>query len=178
MWSEHAGETSVGCALYTAGTQRLPGYVVANVHLAEIERGASAEGAAARLETLLAATGDPEPAGLYGEVLLSQGEVERAEAFIAQAAARYDALLAKHRLAFADHGAEFFAGPGGDPDRALALALDNLDNRRNDRAYQVAIESALAAGEAGLACALAAEAGSDNASVVLDELVASLACAD
>lgn len=175
MWAEQADRPDLGCTLYGEGTARLPSYVVANVHLAELEQEASVAAATRRLEALIGQTGDPEPAGLLGEILLAQGEEEAAAPLIAQAKARYDELLARHRLAFADHGAEFFMGPGADPARALDLALDNLDNRPNDRAYQVAIEAALTADEPSLACAIAAETR-DGASPVLADLVASLDC--
>ena len=86
-------------------------------------------------------------------------------------------LLASHRAAFLDHGAEFFAGPGADPDRALAMARENLESRRNGRAFVVAIESALAAGQPAEACALARESEDQRRyHPVLDGLVEGLAC--
>src|SRR5690606_26382190 len=96
MWAEQADRRDLGCALYGEGTRRLPAYVVANVHLAEIEREASPSRAIARLGSILA-SGDPEPAGLLGEILLAEGDPAEAAPLIAQAEARYDELLAKHR---------------------------------------------------------------------------------
>jgi hypothetical protein len=43
-------------------------------------------------------------------------------------------LLARHRDAFADHAAEFWLTVGGDPERALRLALHNLSVRQTPRA--------------------------------------------
>ncbi|HEU5073686.1 MAG TPA: hypothetical protein VFU02_05925, partial [Polyangiaceae bacterium] len=45
-----------------------------------------------------------------------------------------------------------------DPERALDLALANLEHRTDDRAYQIVIEAALAADVASVACDAAREA--------------------
>jgi hypothetical protein len=50
------------------------------------------------------------------------------------AQARYDELLARHHDAFADHAAEFWLTIGGDPERALSLARQNLSLRQTRRA--------------------------------------------
>ncbi|MAQ16308.1 MAG: hypothetical protein CMN30_16150 [Sandaracinus sp.] len=155
MWAESADRPDLARPLYEEAVRRLPVYVVANVHLAELEAtSGEVDTARARLRTLVdRGAEDPEPAGYLGEL-----GVDDAGALIAQAAARYEVLLGRHREAFADHGSEFFAGPGGDPARGLELALFNLENRRNARAYVVAIEAAGAAGEEQRACDLALEA--------------------
>ncbi|WP_459181366.1 hypothetical protein [Streptomyces sp.] len=49
-----------------------------------------------------------------------------AECWRAQAAARYDELLTRHPEAYADHAEEFWLTVGGDPERALRLARQNL----------------------------------------------------
>lgn len=162
MWSEMADRPDLGEARYREATNRIPGFVVANVHLAELE---GRRTAIERLRVL--ETEDPEPLGLLAELV----EDSEAQKLAAAAIERYDALLARHRAAFADHGAEFFTGPGGDPARGLELARFNLSQRKTDRAYQVAIESAFAARETQLACSLAAEAGPERASVPLQQLV-------
>jgi transposase len=48
----------------------------------------------------------------------------------------FDAVLHRHLLAFADHGAEFYAGSGNDQRRALDLARINVANRPTLRALQ------------------------------------------
>lgn len=178
MWSEMAERPDRGCALYTSGVTRLPGYVVAQTHLAEIEaESGNMTRAIARLRAIIPDTPDPEPMGLLGELLLARGESrDRAEAegLIATAKARYDDLLARYPLAFADHAAEFFMGPGEDPARALELAMGNLDQRQNDRAFSIAIAAAKAAGEPALACKFARRAGSARASVGLRQTSAEL----
>jgi tetratricopeptide (TPR) repeat protein len=153
MWAEAADRPELAFGLYQEAVERLPGYIVANVHLAEVEaeRG-DVEGAIERLTRLASDTEDPEPAGLLAELLLERDPAASA-AYGAHARARYDALLAEHRLAFADHAAEFFMGPiGADPARAVELALDNLANRSTARAHLVALKAATVAGDRELVC--------------------------
>lgn len=155
MWAERAGDMARGRAHYERATAVLPGYVVANVHLAEVEAGeGDLDSARRRLRLLVdAGTQDPEPRGLLST--LAETKDERA-LLREEAASRYRALIRRHPLAFLDHAAEFFADV--DPEFALELALDNLDNRADDRAYQIAIEAALAAADASVACDLAEQA--------------------
>ena len=158
MWAESADRPDLAVPLYEEAVRRLPGYVVANVHLAELEaemgNTASAMG---RLEPLAASVGDPEPGGLLGELIRESNPAESMR-LAHQAGARYDQLLSRHRAAFLDHGAEFFSGPGEDTARGLALARENLELRPTARAYVVAIESATAHGDGELACEYAASA--------------------
>jgi hypothetical protein len=50
-------------------------------------------------------------------------ERPRGALHLAAARSGFEALLAKHPLAFADHGAEFYAGSGNDPGRASSSRL-------------------------------------------------------
>ena len=70
----------------------------------------------------------------------------------------FESLLAKHPLAFADHGAEFYLGSGDDPRRALELARLNLANRPTLRAFEQAVAAARAAGDSNAAGRLRHEA--------------------
>jgi hypothetical protein len=77
----------------------------------------------------------------------------RGEREISLARQRFEWVLARHALAFADHAAEFYLGPGVDAERAWVLAQLNLANRETDRAVALAIRAAGATGrdlEAGL----------------------------
>jgi tetratricopeptide (TPR) repeat protein len=174
MWSEQAGRRDRGCALYREAVAILPSYVVANVHLAEIERHGDPVSAAARLRRVVASTYDPEPSGLLGTVL-GPTEPEAAAGYVAAAEQRYGELLDHYPLAFADHAAEFFMGPGHQPARALDLALSNLANRPTERAYDLAIRAASAAGNPELGCQLASEAGTPFASHPLETLLEQMA---
>jgi tetratricopeptide (TPR) repeat protein len=149
MWTEQAGDIVRGESMYAKALTYLPEFALANIHLAEIEaaRGDLAP-AVARLERVVASTQEPEPEALalLGQLHVRTGETERGECEILLARQRYDTLLARHPLAFADHAAEFYLGPGADPARAWDLARRNLANRQTDRAYLLAIKAAIATG--------------------------------
>jgi len=159
MWTEQGRDPARGEALYRRALDHLPEFATANIHLAEIEaaRGDLAL-AIARLERVAASSAEPEALGLLGALHLRTGEPARGRAEIARAAERFDALLARHPLAFADHAAAFYLGPGADPDRAWPLAEHNLANRATDRAFALAIAAAQATGRRGEVCALVASA--------------------
>ena len=167
MWAEQADRPDRAEPFYAEAVRRLPQYVVANVHLAEIEahsgrRDAAIErlrGLTDRVERGVPATLDPEPLGLLGELLAERtpGDPAAAE-LIGRARAGYERLLEQHRTAFLDHGAEFFSGPGADATRGLALAQENLTLRPTPRAYALTIEAAFAAHDVGLGCRLLDEA--------------------
>jgi tetratricopeptide (TPR) repeat protein len=175
MWAELANAPERAIPLYTEAVRRLPQFVVANVHLAELElaRG-QRDVAEQRLRSFTAQGDDPEPWARLGELLLAAHPGDAgAEALIARAGKRYEELLSEQRTAFLDHAAEFFAGPGANPKRAVELARDNLALRQTGRAYQLAVQSALAAGDRDLACgfisqANAAAPSSRNLSALLE----------
>ncbi len=175
MWAEMADLPERALPCYAEAVRRLPQYVAANVHLAELEvaRGARAS-AIERLRRIVDQTSDPEPYGQLGALLLAQHPDDaRGLELLASARAGYDQLLLQHRSAFLDHAAEFFAGPAGDPTRALTLALENLELRRTPRAHALVVEAAVAAGDMALACrfieaALPSEGRSANLRALLE----------
>jgi hypothetical protein len=79
--------------------------------------------------------------------MTAEGRVAEAAPQLDAARSGFEALLDKHLLAFADHGAEFYAGSGSDALRALELAQVNLRNRPTLRAFQQTYTIAVAAGE-------------------------------
>jgi tetratricopeptide (TPR) repeat protein len=160
MWAELADAPERALPLYAEAVQRLPQYVVANVHLAELEAGrGQPEAAVQRLQRLISQTDDPEPLGYLGELLTHANPGDApGQQLLGRARAGYDELLKQHRAAFLDHAAEFFSGPGHDPPRALELATENLALRPTGRAYALAIEAALAAQNRPLACDLVSRA--------------------
>lgn len=112
--------------LLAAAHARLPSYAAATGHLGEVE--ATLGNTARAMELLEAAaesSGDPDPAGQLSRVLAGAGFTREAEAWRDRAAAGFRRLVASHPEAFADHAAEFWLGPGGDPDLALRLARRN-----------------------------------------------------
>lgn len=142
MWAEMAGHPERALPLYEDAVRILPGYVVANVHLAELEALLGFDDdAIERLDSVMQWTEDPEPFGLLAE-LIREEQPALAQALIDEADQRYNRLLSRHPLAFADHAAEFYRGPGAVPERAAALACRNLANRQNRRARELARELA------------------------------------
>jgi tetratricopeptide (TPR) repeat protein len=162
MWAERAGRPGRAVELYREAVRRVPEHVSANVHLAELEVDLGMRDIAiARLRGVAAWSADPEPSAVLA-ALLAIDEPEEAERHRAIAIARYELLLSTHRLAYADHATELFLGAGGDPQRALTLALENLENRHTERAYDLAIRAAAAAGDPARACRLAEEIALDR----------------
>lgn len=155
MWAEQGGDATRGEALYTQALSYLPEFVAANIHLAELEvaRGDLAS-AMARLERIVASSNEPEALGLLGKLHSQTGDPVRGAREISLARQRYESLLARHPLAFADHAAEFYLGSGADAERAWILAQQNLANRETDRAAALAIKAAEATGRYPDACAL------------------------
>lgn len=133
MWAEQAGDPQRGARHLARALDYLPQFVAASLHLAEIE---TARGdvtiAAARLERV-AGSGDPEVLALLGR-LHAAADPARGAREIAAARDRFEALLARQPLAFADHAAEFYLGAGADVQRALRLATANYAERQTPRA--------------------------------------------
>ena len=141
FWMEH-DDLSRARIWLEAATNRLPAYVPARGHLAEVEAGLGDSAAAiARLRPLTLASDDPDYATQLARILADVGEVEEAGTWREKARARYDELLSRHPEAFADHAAEFWLTVGDDPERALRLARQNLSLRRTPRARALVRES-------------------------------------
>lgn len=150
MWEERGGEPARAEELYAQALAYLPEFVAANIHIAELEiaRGDFAS-SIARLERVVASSGEPEALALLGKLHIRAGSPMRGRSEISRARQRYESLLARHPLAFADHAAEFYLGPGADAERAWVLAQQNLAVRETDRALALAIGAAWAAGRHG-----------------------------
>jgi tetratricopeptide (TPR) repeat protein len=136
-WMEHDDlrRARTWCA---AAVRRLPPYVPAQGHLAEIDAAVGdTEAAIARLRSLARASDDPDYATQLARILRDAGQTEEAQTWRAKAEARYDELLAHHRDAFTDHAAEFWLTIGGNPGRALLLAQQNLSLRQTPRSREL-----------------------------------------
>ena len=160
LWGEVVPEQRLARAehWYRKAVASLPCYVRARVHLAEIcSAMARADEAEAMLRPALAG-GDPEASWRLADVLIGEGRFDEAVLHLEVARSGFERLLVEHRLAFADHGAEFYIGIGGDPLRALELAQINLANRPTLRAFQQTYAIALEAGEIEIATELHARA--------------------
>jgi Flp pilus assembly protein TadD len=142
-------------AAYLAALARLPRHAAAAGHLAGIF---AIEGNLSRAEELLlplAALDDPEYEGQLAAVL-SRRDAANAARLRTDAAARYEALLARHPEAFADHAARFYLP--FDPARALSLARVNLAVRQTWEAFDLALSAAVAARDGATGCAVARRA--------------------
>jgi len=160
LWGELAPDRQLSRAeqWYLKATVTLPSYVRARVHLSEIQL---AEGRLADAEATLGpaiVSGDPEAAWRLADVLLVAGRAVEAEQHMEAARTGFESLLDKHLLAFADHGAEFYAGSGGDLLRALELAQVNLRNRPTLRAFKQTHAIAVEAGQDDVAAEVFAKA--------------------
>ncbi len=123
---------------YRRAIGHLPGYVKARVHLAEIYASQDETDDAETLLRPALSSRDPEVRWRLADVLFAQERFEEAEIQLDAARVGFDQLLGRHRLAFADHAAEFYAGSGHDCSRALELARANVANRPTRRAIKQA----------------------------------------
>jgi hypothetical protein len=152
LWGERIPTPQVGLAAkwYHTALNYLPCYVKARVHLAEIllRNGETAD--AENLLRPVIVSGDPEVYRRLAEVAEATANAEEVETFMEAARSGFEALLARHPLAFADHATEFYLSHGADPARAFELAQLNLANRPTPRAFELVRDAARAVGESGV----------------------------
>lgn len=146
---EKNGDRANARAYYTRAVRILPLYAKAAAHLATYE---TAQRAVAILEPVAVRSDDPEVHAELGDALRRVGRAADSQAELAKARAQYEALLLKHREAFADHAARFWMGAGADPPRALPLAAENAKLRPTDEALSLWLEAAQAAHDAAATC--------------------------
>lgn len=144
---EQKGELAAARQFYEAGHIRLATLEV-TTHLAQtmIATG-DTNGAKKLVEATLVEHRHPDLLGLAVQL----GHPELA----AEATQAWERYVKALPLAFSDHAARYFLGPGKDPARALALAQQNLVNRDTPEARALVAEAAVAAGDAKAACAAA-----------------------
>jgi tetratricopeptide (TPR) repeat protein len=163
MWTEQGRDSTRGAALYRQALTYVPEFATASIHLAEIEVGrGELRSAMARLERVVASSNEPEAVALLGALHVRTGDPKRGWHEISLSRQRFESLLARHPLAFADHAAEFYLGPGADAERAWVMAQQNLANRETPRALALAIKAARATGRSPEERALVARAAADS----------------
>jgi hypothetical protein len=138
LWGElvPVPDPNLAALWYRRALAYLPGYVKARVHLAEIYASQNQNGDAEALLVPALSSRDPEVQWRLADVMVAQERLEEAKTYLARARFRFDELLEKHRLAFADHAAEFYADSGNECLRALELARTNAVNRPTRRAIR------------------------------------------
>ena len=146
MW-QREGRLARARQFFEAAHERVPAYAPATSHLAAVmaQMGEKSQ-AIALLKPLVEKSDDPEYAGQLGALTGDTAMIDRARK-------GFEALLAKHPDAFADHAARFYLAV--DPKRAMGPAQRNLRVRSTPDAHQLAIEAAIAASDAKVACATA-----------------------
>jgi tetratricopeptide (TPR) repeat protein len=155
MWAEQGQNPARAEAMYTQALAYVPEFAAANISLVKLEM-ARGDYAAAKKRILRVArsTNQPEALALLGVLDVRNGDLPEGNDEISHAQQRYESLLLRYPLGFADHAAEFYLGPGHDPERAWTLAKQNLANRQTDRSVALAVKAAEATGRYQEACAL------------------------
>lgn len=134
-------------AFYLAAHERLPMFAHAGSHYALLEK---SDVSLAILTVVAATSDDPEFEWALAQVL--RRNHKDADAHLATARTRYDALTAQLPEAYAEHAANFWLADGGDPQKALLWAKKNLEVRRSAAAYETALLAAIAAKSSADAC--------------------------
>ncbi len=153
LWGELVTEPQPDRAAqwYRKAIAYVPSYVKARVHLSEIYLGYGRAEDAKALLVPSVSSGDPEVHWRLADVMVEMGNLSDAELQMRAARSGFEALMEKHLLAFADHGAEFYSGSGNDVVRAFELAKVNVENRPTLRAFEQAYETAIEAGRSDAA---------------------------
>lgn len=151
------GQIERAAEFFAAATDRLPGYYLAEEHLAECEfLLGRLDAARQRYLRVVESTGQPEFMAALADVEDALGNAQGAAAWRARAEAGYRELVARHATAYAQHAAEFFLSTG-DIDTARRLAEDNLALRQDAGSWLLRAEVALAEDRTEQACAALAQ---------------------
>jgi tetratricopeptide (TPR) repeat protein len=146
LWGELVTErqSARSAEWYRKAVTYLPAYVKARVHLAENYLDSGRYDDAESLLVPVVSSGDPEVLWRLADVSAALERDADAVSYLESARLGFDGLMSKHLLAFADHGAAFYAGSGNEPERAFELASINAANRPTVRAIAQAQAAASA----------------------------------
>lgn len=140
---------------YEQALSYMPLYTHARVHLAELHLDAGRLGTALDLLLPIQDNEDPEVSWRLAQLYEQKGEAHEASQHLARTLRNFEHVLSLHELAFADHAVAFYLEEGDNPEKALQLAMLNLDNRATLRAFELSHEAAQACGQQALAKSLA-----------------------
>lgn len=148
-----SGEVSQARRFFERAVERLPGYYLAEEHLAECEAALGATDAARRrYQRVIEQTGNPEFIAALAALERKAGRRREADRLQEEALRGYEASLERHPDAFGQHAAEFLLEIG-QAERADALARANLRLRQDVGSWILQASTALAAGDTARACA-------------------------
>lgn len=150
---EARNETTQARSYFAEAAQVIPVYTHAGVHLAATDAPAAA---VARLEALRKASADPDVLAALADAYRRDQKDDEAKRTASEARARYEALVAKHPEAYADHAARFYLGSGNDPKKAYELAEKNAKLRPTEEAVDLWMAAAAAVNDKPKLCASAA----------------------
>lgn len=146
------GQIERAAEFFSAAVERLPGYYLAEEHLAECEfLLGRLEQSRARYLRVIESTGQPEFMAALAEVESARGDHAAAAEWNRRADLAFRRLIDRHGLAFAQHAAEFFLAQG-DLATAQRLADDNLALRQDAGSWLLQAEVALASEDRRTAC--------------------------
>ena len=152
------GKVAEAREFFAAAHARLPQYYLATEHLAECEAALGHHDRAREIyRDVITQTGNAEFVAALSGVERSAGNTAEADRLVREAEAGYEALLAKYPSAYAQHASEFFIEIGK-PERAYALAQENLTVRQDVGSWILLATTADAAGQTAAACAARAKA--------------------
>jgi hypothetical protein len=140
---------------YEQALSYMPLYTHARVHLAELHLDAGRLDNALKLLLPIQDSEDPEVSWRLAQLYAQKGEAHEASHHLARTRRSFECVLGRHELAFADHAVGFYLEEGDNPEKALQLAMLNLDNRATLRAFELSHEAAQACGQQTLAQTLA-----------------------
>lgn len=153
---DRQGDKTSATHYYQEAVTVLPVYAHAVTHLT------SSVSPARALELLAAldpSCDDPDALAAKADALRRAGREDEAKAADATARNRFEELLAKHPLAFADHGAAYFMGMGKDLPRALVLAKQAAMNAPAEESLDMWLTAATALKQSDEVCAAVKQAG-------------------
>ncbi len=137
---------------FAAAHERLPQYYLATEHLAECETRLGNFDVARRLyREVIAQTANPEFVAALAGLERAAGNTAAADRLTQDAERGYSDLLERNPAAYAQHAAEFFIEIGK-PERADALARENLQLRQDVGSWILLAQTAQAIGDDARAC--------------------------
>lgn len=136
MWSEIAGKPKKALKHYQTAVKLVPKYVVANIHLAELET--DQQVAFNRLLALLPYTDEPELPAILSELATEEHLQMK---YRLQAERSYMHWIKLYPAAFWNHATEFYLGVGNNRKIAKEFALKNWSNRQTPQAFELLVRS-------------------------------------